>query len=138
VRFLSRNYPSHDYTYVTKLANIGGVIDPILTDAEQNYVLIKGFIFDDSKFHNADCNLEIFAGIMNNESDEYELIVELNSVSENYYNYKKQLGIYLKKEDGDIFEGIPDPVNLFSNIENGYGIFAGYISDRVVINISDK
>jgi hypothetical protein len=138
VRFLSRNYPSHDYTYVTKLANIGGVIGPILKDAEQNYVLIKGFIFDDSKFNNADCNLEIFAGIMNNESDEYELIVELNSVSENYYNYKKQLGTYLKKEDGDIFEGIPDPVNLFSNIENGYGIFAGYISDRVVINISDK
>lgn len=138
VRFLKRNYPSLDYTYVTELANIGGIMHPVLAESEQYYALINGFLFDDSKFNNADCNLKIFAGIMNNESDEYELIVELNSVSENYYNYKKQLGIYLSKEDGDIFEGIPDPVNLFSNIEKGYGIFAGYLSDRVVLNISDK
>lgn len=138
VRFLSRNYPSQDSSYVTKLANIGGIMHPVLAESEQYYALIKGFLFDDSKFNNTDCNLEIFAGIMNNKSDEYELIVELNSVSESYYNYKKQLGIYLSKEDGDIFEGIPNPVNLFSNIEKGYGIFAGYLSDRVVLNISDK
>lgn len=138
VRFLKRNYPSPDYTYVTELANVGGITDPILAESEQYYTFIKGFLFDDSKFSNSDCNLEVFAGIMNNESDEYELIVELNSVSENYYNYKKQLGVYLNKEDGDVFEGIPDPVNLFSNIEKGYGIFAGYLSDRIILNISEK
>ena len=138
VRFLKRNYPSPDYTYVTELANVGGITDPILAESEQYYTFIKGFLFDDSKFSNSDCNLEVFAGIMNNESDDYELIVELNSVSENYYNYKKQLGVYLNKEDGDVFEGIPDPVNLYSNIENGYGIFAGYLSDRIILNISDK
>ncbi|MCA1757945.1 MAG: DUF4249 domain-containing protein [Bacteroidales bacterium] len=44
VRFLKPNYPSPDYTYATELANIGGVIDPILTDAEQYYGFIKGFL----------------------------------------------------------------------------------------------
>jgi len=138
VRFLSRNSLSDDYTYVTELANIGGVMHPVLAESEQYYILTKGFLFDDSKFENGDCNLKVFAGVNNNKSSEYQLIIEFNSVSENYYKYKKQLGVYLKKEDGDIFEGIPNPVNLFSNIENGYGIFAGYLSDRIVLNISDK
>ncbi len=138
VRFLYPNYPPPGESYITELANIGGIKDPILEDSWQYYGLINGFVFDDSQFNNGECNLEIFTGIMNNDSDVYELIIELRSISENYYNYKKQFGIYLNHEDGDIFEGIPDPVNLFSNIENGYGIFAGYLSDRVVLNISDK
>ncbi|MFA9388229.1 MAG: DUF4249 domain-containing protein [Prolixibacteraceae bacterium] len=52
-------------------------------------------------------------------------IVELRSVSEAYYLYKKQLDLYeLGRYTG--FEGTLATFPLYSNIENGYGIFAGY------------
>lgn len=48
--------------------------------------------------------------------------VEVRSVSEEYYRYNKTISI---KEAiaGDPFA---EPVQIYSNIENGYGIFAGY------------
>lgn len=138
VRYLDPYVLPPDQSYIAELACIGGIIDPVLEEAELYYSQVNGLVFDDKLFENGECDLEIFAGILNNDSDEYELIIELKSISENYYNYKKQLGVYLNKEDGDIFEGIPDPVNLFSNINFGYGIFAGYMSDESVLNISTK
>lgn len=52
-------------------------------------------------------------------------IVELRSVSEAYYNYRKQLDLYeLGLYTG--FNGTLATFPLYSNIENGYGIFAGY------------
>lgn len=138
VRYLDPYVLPPDQSYIAELASIGGIIDPVLEEAALYYEQTNGLVFDDKSFTNGNCDLEIFAGILNNNSDEYELIVDLKSISENYYKYKNQLGIYLNHEDGDIFEGIPDPVNLFSNIENGYGIFAAYMYDRVVLNISNK
>ena len=51
------------------------------------------------------------------------------TISESVYNYHKSIKIY-----NDI-EGIPliQPVQVFSNIDNGYGIFAGANSD--IINV---
>ena len=138
VRYLDPYAKPPEQSYIVERACIGGIIDPVLEEAEIYYSQANGLVFSDELFPCETCDLEIFAGILNNDSDEYELMIELRSISENYYKYKKQLGIYLSKEDGDIFEGIPDPVNLFSNIENGYGIFAAYMYDRVVLNITNK
>jgi hypothetical protein len=58
--------------------------------------------------------------------DLYPLIVELRAVSESYYNYKKQL---ILNKIGNYADGIGQSVNaipLYSNVENGYGIVAGY------------
>ncbi len=57
---------------------------------------------------------------------DYQLIVAVRSVSEDYYKYKKKLIIHQENQDSDIWNGIGDPVQMFSNIKNGYGIFAGY------------
>ena len=56
----------------------------------------------------------------------YQLIVYLRSVSENYYNYKKKLIIHLENQYSDVWDGIGEPVQMYNNIQNGYGIFAGY------------
>jgi hypothetical protein len=56
----------------------------------------------------------------------FPLILELRSISYNYYQYKKQYFLY---EQGRYPDGISSSFTVFnmhSNIENGYGIFAGY------------
>jgi hypothetical protein len=56
----------------------------------------------------------------------YDLVIEVRSVSENYYNYKKTLISHQETQEADVWFGIGEPLNLFSNIDNGYGIFAGF------------
>ncbi len=56
----------------------------------------------------------------------YPLVLEFRSTSEEYYNYKRQLYLY---ETGRFPEfGISSNAAypLYSNVENGYGIVAGY------------
>jgi len=52
-------------------------------------------------------------------------IVYLNSVSEDYYLYYKSLSKHLIAQD----EFFMEPVQVYTNIENGFGIFAGYSTD---------
>lgn len=56
----------------------------------------------------------------------YDLIIEVRSVSENYYNYKKTLITHQETQEADVWYGVGEPLNVFSNIDNGYGIFAGF------------
>jgi len=62
--------------------------------------------------------------------------IHFRSVSENYFFYKKKLMLHFENQFGDIWYGTGNPVNLYSNVENGYGIFAGYSVDRdtVIVN----
>jgi len=60
--------------------------------------------------------------------EDYTLYVCLNSISENYYNYKKKIFRYKQNEKG-FWNNTGEIVQIFSNIENGYGIFAGFCSD---------
>lgn len=60
--------------------------------------------------------------------------IVLRSISENYYLYKKSLAWHLFTQGNSIsdinsFLVLGDPVDMYSNIENGYGIFASYSSD---------
>jgi hypothetical protein len=63
-------------------------------------------------------------------------IAELRSISSSYYQYRKKWtrhlynqGINLNVQDSEelrnfLFTG--EPVNMYTNVQNGYGIFAGY------------
>jgi hypothetical protein len=57
----------------------------------------------------------------------HSLIVQVKKTSHSYYLYKKQLMKHLYNQNGDIWDGVGDPVQMYTNIEGGYGIFAGYI-----------
>lgn len=57
---------------------------------------------------------------------DYKLIVKLRAVSKNYYEYRKRIIIHVDNQYSDIWDGVGEPVNMFTNIKNGYGIFAGY------------
>lgn len=58
-----------------------------------------------------------------------DLILHFRSVSKEYYLYKKRIIKHLHNRYIDIWEGAGEPIQMYSNIENGYGIFAGYVSD---------
>ena len=68
----------------------------------------------------------------------FPLVVELRQVTEDYYRYKKQLYLY---QQGRFADGIITSMtnaNLYSNVHNGYGIFAGYsatVSDIITPNL---
>ena len=62
------------------------------------------------------------------------VVVELRSVTHDYYLYQKQYCLYNNGllSDGLWSNGVS--ISLYSNIENGYGIFAGYsvaVSDTI-------
>lgn len=57
------------------------------------------------------------------------LFVRLNSISEAYYNYNKSFKLH-QQNMGNPFA---EPVQVYTNIENGLGIFAGYSYDEVLV-----
>lgn len=63
------------------------------------------------------------------------LLVELRAISYDYYLYLKQLYLYeTGRYPTEVGTGAVTNFNLYSNIEDGYGIFAGYslvVSDTV-------
>ncbi len=59
----------------------------------------------------------------------YPLKVEFRTLSHSYYHYTRQLFLYEYNNDEPFFSGtVLTPFTLYSNIENGYGIFTSYSS----------
>ncbi len=56
----------------------------------------------------------------------YTLFITIRSVSKAYYRFYKKLILHENNQTGDFWTGTGSPVTMFSNIHNGYGIFAGY------------
>ncbi len=96
----------------------------------------KTLVFSDELFNGQDYNMHIdfagpisitaYNGQMEHQGYDFTLIVYFRSISENYYKYKKQLTKHLYNQEGDIWEGVGDPIQMYTNIDGGYGIFAGY------------
>ena len=56
------------------------------------------------------------------------MFVYLISASEDYFRYKRTYSLQ-EESSGDPFA---QPVNVYNNIENGFGIVAGYSEDVFV------
>ncbi len=72
----------------------------------------------------------------NPQSEELgSFIVELRNTSKDYYLYHSSLARQVRVQSG--FDAISGPVVLHNNIENGFGIFAGYTPAYTNIDLSD-
>jgi len=60
----------------------------------------------------------------------YPCIFELRSISFDYYQYVKQLYLYEQGRYPEFIGSSLSTYQLYSNIDDGYGIFAGYSSVR--------
>ncbi len=92
-------------------------------------------LFTDELIKGKQITLEIF-------SDCDVPTVVLKNVSRNYYEYRKSINIHFynqnvgREDIYELFKG--EPVELFSNVTNGIGIFAGYTQDiKVCTNLNE-
>ncbi len=72
-------------------------------------------------------NLAEFTNTFNQRK--YKSIIEINSISKNYYNYRRSIQTYRDNEDNPFSE----PVLVYSNVNNGYGIFSSFTVGRDTI-----
>lgn len=130
---LSANYIiDNNYTSIWFMKNS----DPIITSTGLLDYNPKTLIFTDKLFDGKHCSAKIYFATQ--AYADYNLKITFRSVSESYYKYKERQYAYLFSLENDIFSGMSDPINLYSNIKGGYGIFAGYSSDEKIIAISGK
>lgn len=68
----------------------------------------------------------------------YRIYYQFRTISKQMYDYRKSLIKHITNQQGDILEIYADPVPMYNNIKNGYGIFAGYseINDTIYVDKS--
>lgn len=131
------NYQPEDTVWYVRNLNLTGN-DAVLINEGLNEYYPTEFPLSDTLFNGQSYTLKLrfsppgdFLVINDgtyNLAKNYKLIAKIKSVSEEYYKYKKKLIIHLENQMGDIWEGTANPVNMFTDITGGYGIFAGYSS----------
>lgn len=97
-------------------------------------------LFDDEMFNGTEKEISIdffkFKSLYYEEPDEeYEVqfILELTSVSESYYTYIRSLRAHYDNQDHFIFAG--EPVQVFTNIENGLGVLGSMSLDTMLLEL---
>jgi hypothetical protein len=118
------NRPSHLLHY--SIQTMAVITDPVLLNEGLPIALFSNESIEDSIYT---MTLNYSVG----SSTSYSFLVELRSVTYDYYSYQKQYYLYGEGKYGDITTKAT-AFPLYSNIENGYGIFAGYsisVSDTI-------
>jgi len=107
---------------------ISTITDPVLLNEGLPILLFSNELIQDSVYS---MTLNYFTGQSSSSGGSYRttlfpFVVELRSVTYDYYRYKKQYYLYEQGIWADGLTNTTAPSPLYSNIENGYGIFAGY------------
>ena len=95
-------------------------------------------LFDDEMFNGTEKEISIdffdYKSFWFEEDGiEVQFILELTSVSESYYTYIRSLRAHYDNQDQFIFAG--EPVQVFTNIENGLGVLGSMSIDNVLLDI---
>ena len=101
--------------------------DPVLLNEEILAYEPESLMFSDELFNGTAYTLKINSGNLFDSNDEpSELNFIFRHITENYYKYKKRLILHKYNQEHDVWDGVGEPISMYTNIENGYGIFAGY------------
>lgn len=100
-----------------------------VSDAGDNGVLLKDDLFNGRQYDLALNFYPPYGGGGSTQND--TLLLAFKTVSPEYYEYYRKLQPHLNNQGGDIFSG--EPVVMPSNIKNGYGLFAGYTQDTLLV-----
>lgn len=94
-----------------------------------------GVLFTDEDFDGKEARLRFFSLLsFNNELQKGKVVGELRTVSKAYYLYHTSLSRQIANKDRPFVE----PITVYSNIENGLGIFSGYSVHRDSVSIIAK
>ncbi|MDD3741292.1 MAG: DUF4249 family protein, partial [Bacteroidales bacterium] len=107
--------------------------DPVILESGVSYLDNTVLIFSNNLFLNESYILPIYYQDYNNQAGKYysnyDLIVSMWAISPNYYKYKCSEIIQNYNGSGLFTPGnnlSAMPVSNYSNVENGFGIFAAY------------
>jgi len=101
------------------------------------YIDDRGVLIRDDSFDGETGSFTFQGNLLYNpqSGDLGDFIVELRNTSRDYYLYHSSLARQVRVQSG--FDAISGPVVLHNNIDNGYGIFAGYTPAFTTIDLSD-
>ncbi len=68
----------------------------------------------------------------------HDINIHLRSVTEDYYTFKTTMIQHLYSKQEDILYGMGEPLNVVSNIQNGYGLFAGFNNDIISLHVEEQ
>jgi len=96
---------------------------------------LNGYVFSDNLFNGSSytINTDVYANAINGNSSSVDTVfVNLHSITEDFYQYVISYSKYQDVEGNPLAE----PVNIMSNINNGFGVFSGYSTktDTVIID----
>jgi hypothetical protein len=132
---VNKNFTPERYSYWTSFESE----DPILTLEGDLEYEPKSVFFSDELFNGEISTIQIYSTDGGGACQlgtclPLESRIELRSISSDYFNYLKHYTRHTFNQqtvDGNpgldmLFQG--EPVDMYSNIENGYGIFTGFAS----------
>jgi len=116
----------------------------ILAEGDQDSYC-SSFIFSDKLINGQTYNLTVYlSGLFKlcDLCEEFVFHVELRSISYEYYQYRKKMRKYLNYKfsgtDLQQIYSVGEPVIMYTNVENGYGVFVGYSADTVTATQANK
>jgi len=133
IRIYFNDLPSDNY-YAFKIIRS---LNDTLADNDLIFRFIDpSTVFNDLFFNSRTTSIErkvsLISGIYNNKLIYYnKIILILYSLSEECFSFFKDL-YESDYTSGDMFMS---PNRIYTNITNGYGVFAGYSADTLIINI---
>jgi hypothetical protein len=112
----------------SRFVQIPTITDPVLLNEGLQIMLFSNELIQDTVYS---MTLNYSTGQSSSSGGSYRttlfpFVVELRSITYDYYRYKKQYYLYEQGTWADGLTNTTAPSPLYSNIENGYGIFAGY------------
>lgn len=87
----------------------------------------SNLVFSDAFFNGTHFSLTVdFWNHYNYDDAAISYKIVIRSISKNYYLYKRRLNRHTEFQEGYVQDIFIEPIQMFTNVENGFGIFAGY------------
>jgi len=111
-----------------EIASLEKITDPLIIKEGLPIALFTNELINDTLYN---LTLNYTTGTTSNTNDRwhtvlYPLIIEFRAISLNYYHFARSSYLYEQGRYPGSLEEQTKVFNLHSNIENGYGIFAGF------------
>ncbi len=100
----------------------------------------KYLLFNDQSINGETHTLNVYYAPPQTEGkqrriSDHNIRIHLRTVTEDYYKFKTTMIQHLYGNTEDVLYGMGEPLNVYSNIENGYGLFAGFNHHIVTLHI---
>lgn len=96
--------------------------------------------FNDKKINGQEHTLTVYymppIDPVNGYINAHYISIHLRNITEDYYKFKTTMIKQMYGKTEDILYGTAEPINVFSNIQNGYGIFSGFNNDIVSMYVN--